>query len=288
MSVYIDAHPTIDLAWAAALGTVNAAKGGAVGNLVLTISAADVPDSAAVRARVDQALESADTWPISTVANTLFPAALYRPPAFSWSRNLTEEQVAELDDAAKAMFDAYGSMLDDIKRHPGNASGTYFSRMFTWPGREVGGVNQLESRIKYLRGKKNHHASDLAIGGEGEVAIEENIAFGLQEYASTDRRQRAFPCLVHINLSAVDGVLSLTAVYRNWFMITRGYGNLVGLSRVLSFIAQQTGLRVGEIVILAGNATAERESYGGKGGVDQLIADVVVAQQADAAAQAAA
>lgn len=287
MSVYIDAQQTIDLAWTVALTHVNAAKGGAVGNLVLTVSAADVAVSEAVRARVDQALTAADTWTVNTVANTLFPAALYRPPAFSWSKSLTAEQVAELNDAAARLFTSYGSMLDEIKRHPGNASGTYFSRMFTWPGREVGGVNQLASRIKYLRGKKNHHASDVAIGGEGEVPIEDNIAFGLQEYGSTDRRQRAFPCLVHINLSAVNGVLSLTAVYRNWFMITRGYGNLVGLSRVLSFLAQQTGLTVGEIVIHAGNATAERESYGGKAGVDQILADVVASQRPDAAQAAA-
>lgn len=287
MSLYIDPEPTIDLAWAAALARVNQAKGGAVGNLVLTVAGADVADSATVRARVDQALADAGAWPVNTVANTLFPMALYNPPPYSWSKALSKSQVAELDEAARALFESYESMLPHIKKYRGNASGTYFSRMITWPGREAGGVNQLAARIEYLRGKRNHHASDIAIGGEGEIPIEQNIAFGLQEYAATDRRQQAFPCLVHINLSAVNGTLSLTALYRNWFMISRGYGNLVGLERVLSFLAQQSGLKVGEIVIHAGNATVERTTYGGKAGVDQLIDDVVAAQQPDAARAAA-
>ena len=68
-----------------------------------------------------------------------------------------------------------------------------------------------------------------------------------------------FPCLSHISLTLVGGRLSMTALYRNQTFIARAYGNYVGLSRLLTFIADQTDTECGEIEVVATHADAELE-----------------------------
>ncbi|MEW5992749.1 MAG: hypothetical protein AB1736_15590, partial [Chloroflexota bacterium] len=110
-------------------------------------------------------------------------------------------------------------------------------------------------------------AADIAVGGEADIPDQ-----GLQVYAATDRRQRAFPCLVHIDLTLLAGRLSMLAVYRHQFLLTKAYGNLIGLSDLLRFLAQQTGFGVGEIAVQATLADDERGSYGGRAGLEAIIA----------------
>jgi len=66
-----------------------------------------------------------------------------------------------------------------------------------------------------------------------------------------------FPCLSHISLTLVRGRLNMTAVYRNQAFITRAYGNYLGLSRLLCFLATETATSPGEIEVVATHADAE-------------------------------
>ena len=50
-------------------------------------------------------------------------------------------------------------MLPLLLTASGNRSGTYFSRMVSWPGKEAGGVNQLALRISRLRGERRNSRS---------------------------------------------------------------------------------------------------------------------------------
>jgi thymidylate synthase len=75
---------------------------------------------------------------------------------------------------------------------------------------------------------------------------------------------------VHIDLTVFEGRLSMAAVYRHQFLITKAYGNLLGLSRLLGFLAQQSGYAVGELVVHATMADLEQDTYG-KPGVEGLI-----------------
>jgi thymidylate synthase len=75
---------------------------------------------------------------------------------------------------------------------------------------------------------------------------------------------------VHIDLTVFEGRLSMAAVYRHQFLITKAYGNLLGLSRLLAFLAQQSGYEVGELVVHATMADLEQDTYG-KPGLDRLI-----------------
>ncbi len=58
------------------------------------------------------------------------------------------------------------------------------------------------------------------------------------------------PCLSHISFKIMpSGKINLTAIYRNHFYIQRLLGNLIGLSQLLSFVAKETNLNVGELTI---------------------------------------
>lgn len=272
MSTYIEPAATVSEAWLRTVEVV-VRGGGRLVNVLTTITEPGSED-AHVRAVIDQTLDAQQrrAQSVETVAGTIFPAELYRDVGYPWRPGLSPEDAEALDDAATALFDSYELMLPLLLTANGNRGGTYFSRMVTWPGKEPGGVNQLADRIRYLRGHRTrgvtaNNAADIAIGGEADIPDQ-----GLQVYAATDRRQRAFPCLVHIDLTLLADRLSMLAVYRHQFLLTKAYGNLIGLSDLLKFLAHQSGFDVGELAVQATLADDERGSYGGRAGVDAIIA----------------
>ncbi|MBA2720954.1 MAG: hypothetical protein H0U52_17190 [Chloroflexi bacterium] len=272
MSTYIEPAATVSEAWLRTVEVV-VRGGGRLVNVLTTITEPGSED-AHVRAVIDQALDGQErrAQSVETVAGTIFPAELYRDVGYPWRPGLSPDEAEALDDAATALFDSYELMLPLLLTANGNKGGTYFSRMVTWPGKEPGGVNQLADRIRYLRGHRTrgvtaNNAADIAIGGEADIPDQ-----GLQVYAATDRRQRAFPCLVHIDLTLLAGRLSMLAVYRHQFLLTKAYGNLIGLSDLLKFLAQQTGFDIGELAVQATLADDERGSFSGRAGVEAIIA----------------
>lgn len=277
MSFYIEPAQSLSEAWLRTLEHVNQRPKGHDINVITTVLTPQSPEDPVIREALGERLAAKGTWGITTVANTLFPSALYVDPGMEWRPRMPAEEQARIDAAANGLYNGFLSILPTLKTLRANNSGTYFSRMVTWPGKEAGGVNQLAARIHYLRlartdGRMTHNASDIAIGGEAHLMDPADVGMiGVQQYAATDDRPLGFPCLVHIDLTVHQGTLHLSAVYRHWYVITRGYGNLVGLARLQKFLAQQTGLAAGEIVINATFANAEHRGYGGRTGVADLI-----------------
>ena len=272
MSTYVEPAETVSEAWLRTVEVV-AAGGGRLVNVMTTITEPGSEDGR-IRGVIDRALESR-TRPaqsVETVAGTIFPADLYRDVGYPWRPDLSARDAQAIDAAAADLYESYELMLPLLLTADGNKQGTYFSRMITWPGKLAGGVNQLADRIRYLRGYRSrgvtaHNAADIAIGGEADMPDQ-----GLQVYAATDRRQRAFPCLVHVDLTLLHGRLSMLAVYRHQFLLTKAYGNLVGLSNLLQYLAQQSGFGVGELAIQATLADDERGGFGGMAGIAQVVA----------------
>lgn len=272
MSTYVEPTATVSEAWLRTLEIV-VPGGGRLVNVLTTVTEPGTEDPR-IRAVIDRTLEGRGerAQSVDTVAGTIFPADLYRDVGYAWQPDLDVAASDALDDASADLFESYEVMLPLLLTANGNRGGTYFSRMITWPGKEPGGVNQLADRIRYLRGHRTrgvmaNNAADIAIGGEADIGDQ-----GLQLYAATDRRQRAFPCLVHVDLTLLGGRLSMLAVYRHQFLLTKAYGNLMGLSHLLKFLAQQTGFEVGELAVQATLADDERGSYGGRAGVEAVIA----------------
>ena len=93
--------------------------------------------------------------------------------------------------------------------------------------------------------------------------------------AGKDRNTRGFPCLSHLSFSLLHGAVNLLAVYRSHDFISRGYGNYLGLGRVLQFVAEESSLPAGELTCVSASATAEinRGASFGRDRVEALLED---------------
>lgn len=252
---------SLEEAWLGVLEATEANRDGRLLHAVLSITDPVAPIPEVVAAN-DALLVPRGDHSVDTVANTLFPANLYAPPDFDYHPDLKPEQLQLLDAAAEDLYAAYRDMLPDLCGFAGNAHGTYFGRLVSWPGKGGDGYNQLKRRVEQLRAHRKEkdsaaNAADFALEGVAEIESAVVEAAGLQMYKSDDERQIAFPCLVHIDISVVHNHLSLVAVYRHWHLIHKAYGNLIGLTRLLHFLSQQTGYEPGKLMIHGTVANAE-------------------------------
>lgn len=286
MSDYVAPAEGISEAWLLTLQLVHEG-GGRRTNVLTTVRDPTAPEDPDVRGAIDDVLipgkrKGVSIQSVDTVANTIFPLELYNAPDVAWAPDIDPEQVTALDAAAADLYDTYADMLPVLRTAGGNARGTYFGRMISWPGKTSGGVNQLADRVRCLRaehraGRATYNLSDITIGGQAEAPVRTAVSadaaedLGVQLYAATDRRPRGFPCLVHVDLTLLEGRLSMLAVYRHQYLVTKAYGNLVGLARLLAFLAQQTGFAVGELVVAATLADSEASTFGSRRGIDALI-----------------
>ena len=187
-------------------------------------------------------------FPVTTVANTLFPQALYHPERGEKARSF-------LYETSKESF--------VIKqRLPANRYGTYFQRMIAW-STQHGEINQIETIIQKLRAglcRPNPLSSVYEIGLT-DVKESDADASGCEEariyQPGSDRRLMGFPCLSHISFTLFKRRLHLTALYRNQHFIRKAYGNFLGLSYLLSFLCYEVGCEPGELVCIASHADAE-------------------------------
>ncbi|MHA6620309.1 hypothetical protein [Pseudonocardia sp. DLS-67] len=286
MSDYVAPAKNISDAWLLTLQLVHEG-GGRRTNVLTTVCDPTAPEDPEVRGAIDAILipgkrQGVHIQTVDTVANTIFPQELYNAPDVTWAPDIDPEEALALDAAAAQLYETYVDMLPVLRTVQANSRGTYFGRMVSWPGKTAGGINQLAERVDALRaehraGRSRYNLADITIGGQAEAGIEAAATadapddVGLQLYAADDRRPRGFPCLVHVDLTLLDGRLSMLAVYRHQYLVTKAYGNLVGLARLLAFLAQQTGFAVGELVVAATLADAEESTFGGRRGIDALI-----------------
>jgi hypothetical protein len=253
MSELLPSVASVSEAWLLSVERTAGADGGRAVHVISTVTEPGT-EVGSVRRILNDALDGAGAQSVDTVAETIFPASLYSDPGVKWSVDLPPAQRCALDAAAYALYDAYAGMLPLLRTVNANKSGTYFSRMITWPGKEAGGVNQLAARVEHLRaqhiaGIRTNNTLDIEIAADA-LGDDQDLR-GLQVYAPTDRRTRGFPCLTHIDLTLYRGRLHMTAVYRHQYLIDKAYGNLLGLSWLMQFLCQQTGHELGELVVHA-------------------------------------
>ena len=125
---------------------------------------------------------------------------------------------------------------------------SYIERIVAWRSRDGGEpVPQLETLINRMRKEKNNPAPKSS---SYEMPI---FSPGL------DAGYMGFPCLSHLSfkLDSPATSIHLTALYRNHHFITHGYGNYIGLGRLMQFVAGQVGYKVGELLVVSTHADAE-------------------------------
>lgn len=246
--------PTLSAAWARALRSTLDAGGKDVNLAVSWRSGEEDPE---IRAVVDAFLAARrkeylankgkrgqwTVWSVETVANTIFPIDLYLPTKGDGAIDLFTDLYLEGREFARSV----------------SPEGEYCERLVAWPGPD-GPVNQLGILARKLR-----RVRDRDSGGRGALSSDYELAlahpsdsFDLRIHApGLNNSPLGFPCLSHISITLHGGELHLSALYRNQHLTRKGYGNYLGLSRLGSALANEAGLPLGEVMVIATHADAE-------------------------------
>jgi hypothetical protein len=255
-------HDDISTAWLEALSRLLESGDGKAVHLAVCIRHPQQPEDPGIRAALDDFIEKARErrprlWPVSTVANTIFPQAFYQPHS-----EHPRERLYELHGKAQRIQDRLG-----------RESENYFNRLAAYPtpGREP--FNQLEyiveRLIKQRKPRKGGRGGALSSAYETGLTIPDGADLRVQA-PGQDRNTMGFPCLSHISFTLEHDRLNLAALYRNQYFVARAYGNYLGLARIGTFIAQEVGIDLGEIVCIATHADAEYGDFG-KTAIDALV-----------------
>jgi hypothetical protein len=255
--------PNLSLGWLAALEYL-LESGGTATNLLVEIENVS-EEHMEIHNLLDRFSEYKGGDPVSTVANTIFPIALYYPdnPRLSGSK------------ARHHLYQVYTQGNGVRRRCRANIYGTYFGRMIGWRSGKVK-TNQLENIIQRLKDNLTRANPlgcnyELSVGGSEEYLPHDNTADIQIRQPDKDTRIMGFPCLSHISLVLDNGRLNMTALYRNQHFIRKAYGNYLGLSHLLRFICREVGCEAGTLVCFAAHADAELSK--GKGNIKKLVQD---------------
>ena len=195
-----------------------------------------------IEEHVDQFLQANGHFPLSTVAETIFPAGEYRR------------------HGPKGVFETYpNEIYPVIKRLPELRWGTYAHRLVRRMGRDGKVINPLKYCVEKIRKQLNGKSVKTACY---ELSLSD-VAFDLPLYEpGADRKHHiGGPCLSHVSLKiSRDRKLLLTALYRSHYYVQKALGNLLGLARLQAFVCEQTKLAPGPLVCVSTYATLERES----------------------------
>jgi len=178
----------------------------------------------AVITLVDKFLREHEANPIITVANTIFPQALYDA------------------HGSPGFYDVYHREFDKLPKTRG--WGRYFERMTRHRMADGGTYNPLQRLIDKIQrqahvGKKFSSAYELAV----------------YDPLLDGRSLRGGQCLSFLSFKLhTERGLLLTAMYRNHTYITRCLGNLIGLGRLLAFVAKEADIKLGSLTVISTHA----------------------------------
>jgi hypothetical protein len=241
---------TMSEAWLKSVQVVDAAPQRRLFHMVTRISD-PVAEEPRIRAAADALLRDLDLAPVDTVANTIFPA-----------------QLAATSAGPGELAQRYRKMYPVLRRlHKGNRKGTYFGRIVAHPptGDERDQLADLIERLNTeLRtpGPKSARY-EMNISGPGELARPAEAAEltdggPLHVYAAgKDTSPMGFPCLSFCSFQLDGGRLHMIAQYRYQYLIERGYGNYLGLGRLLGYVCATVGLHPGQLTVIAGVAAVD-------------------------------
>lgn len=188
-----------------------------------------------VRCELDKFLISHGKQGCHTVANTIFPIRIYEMAKFDRQRlfSIYDEILPRIIAAEKAL----------------NRRGLYFERMIKGNGGE--GENQLD----YIIDRYNNRKSS----GLRRTAFQVSIFRPKEDHISVPRM--GFPCLQHISIvpNNKKKTLCLNAFYATQEVITKAYGNYLGLCRLGAFLAKEMGLELDTVTCYVGIEKFEAE-----------------------------
>lgn len=248
MYLAVPPQPDCLTAWRAAVAAVDAARGHEAYNVVFAVAdplaRADLGDAAV--ATVDRFLQRQGVKLIETVANTIFPLGLYRR------------------HGAPKFFDRFRDNVLDRVAARSNWSGYYFERMMQLPRPGQEPLNQIWDIVERLR--------DPAVKALNKFEL--SVFDPLRDVSKSPYGGQ---CLSFVSLKVMHGdngrELGMTALYRNHYYIEKLLGNIIGLGRLLDFIASEGGIARGPLTVVSTHATIDQPGGCTRGAIAKLLAD---------------
>lgn len=244
MYLPVQSQPSCATAWLAAVKAVDGSDGHEAHNVIVGVADPIIHSDSDKKliSDVDTFLRQHDRWSVETVANTIFPQSTF-------------ERHGSPDFYAAYLEKVYPR----IKRAQGDW-GRYFERMISFPLEKKGTrINPLKDIVEKM---KKQVGAERCFKNVYELTIFDPI----RDAGPVMNRQ----CLSFLSFKLTDDQprkLLLTAVYRNHYYIERLLGNLIGLGRLMKFVADQAGVSVGDLTIVSTHAeidsTASRQEITG-------------------------
>lgn len=229
MYLPVPSQPDCVSAWREAVRLVDDATGHEAYNVIIDVANPTMRATLAdpVVAEVDAFLAGRDKKPIETVANTIFPAALYHRYG------------------APLFFDRFrDNVLPKVRRSEG-WSGYYFERMMQLPRIDGAPINQIWDIVERVRNPNVRALNKFELSIFDPARDVNGSPYGGQ-------------CLSFASLKLIgkgdQRRIAMTAIYRNHFYIEKLLGNLIGLGRLLAFIAKEGGVGLGPLTIVSTHA----------------------------------
>jgi hypothetical protein len=251
MYLPVPSQPNAALAWLAATQLVFSEPRHEAHNVIVDIEHPLICDagSLGIIQEVDTFLRSSTesggmrAKPLMTVANTIFPNAIYKKHG--------------LDGLFKTFHDV---LLPKIRRDC-NWTGYYFERMTRVVSLNGAVINPLQDVIRRVKDPNVKAKNKFEISIFDPTRDISDSPYGGQ-------------CLSHLSFKLIghgERKLVLTAIYRNHFYIEKLLGNLIGLSNLLSFVAKESGVTPGSLTIVSTHATAANQCDASIREIDALI-----------------
>lgn len=126
--------------------------------------------------------------------------------------------------------------------------------MIQYPVAEGDAPNQLWDIVERLKNEDVRALNKFELSLFDPVRDVDNSPYGGQ-------------CLSFMSFKVIPGTektLTLTAMYRNHFYIEKLLGNLIGLGRLMDFVAHEAGLKVGALTVISTHAEIDQPRRNGK------------------------
>ena len=200
-------------------------------NLLLDIARPTrVPGTEALERCIDKYMASRHQETLHSVAETIFPFFLYRR------------------EGLRGVMKTYPAVIyPELRKRNPRRWGTYAGRLLQRETSDGKTFNPLDQMIRKMRDEVSSRCTKRACYELGITAGERELP--LYSVAKDRRERMGFPCLSHLSFKAWNGAVHLTALYRSHDYGVKVPGNLLGLSRLLLFVARQTGQEVGTLVV---------------------------------------
>ncbi len=259
MYLAIPPQPDCASAWLESVKRVNAEPGREASNVVIDVAdpTAGAAASHPIVAHVNNFL-IARAKPVETIANTIFPLALYY-------RYKMPDFIA-----------AFHARVLPKVRSTARWSGYYFERMTSMP---VHGsdepVDQLSRMIDRIKNNASLNKHEISLFDPGRDVT--GSPYGGQ-------------CLSFLSFHLKSGggngpkTLLLTAQYRNHYYVEKLLGNLIGLGRLMAFVAAETSTKVGALTVISTHAEIDTPKANRQAIMDLMEACTPAAAAAQSAA----